>query len=172
MAGAAAAELSRRVRGMKSRPKAAVVVALSATAALGALFLYLLPLTHIRWGQRFPAETFVAVTGPAPGCVSADDPAALIETDTMSRNLQRGCRIVIDLAGYTHDIRAVTETTGSTLHNRAWQRYALGYLRSGSVAFVVRFDDGSHFDPSTVATLNQWPVLAQAGSSSLLSPRP
>ena len=135
------------------------------TVASGAagLLVYLPPLVHLRLNRPFPAGAFASAVNAAPGCVTADNSTALIVTNALSRNLQRGCRTVVDLSGYSHDVRAATGTKGSRVGNRAWQRFVLAYFRSGSAAFVITFDDGTHFNANTVATLDQWPVLAKRG---------
>jgi alpha-1,2-mannosyltransferase len=170
--GAGAAQVIARLQMTTSRPRANALVGLTAAAALVCACLYALPLTRSAWGQRFPGRSFASVTSSASGCVTADDPTALIETNTLSRNLTRGCRTVVDLAGYSHDGAATTHIFVKRLRDSAWQRTSLDYLRSGSAAFVVRFDDGTHFNARTRAILTRWPLLAEHGSYELRSPQP
>jgi alpha-1,2-mannosyltransferase len=138
-----------------------------------ALLVYSSGWSDIRFGHRFP-DRFTSVTTPASGCVTADDPVTLIETNTLSRNLSRGCALVVDLGGHSHDMAAdMAATSGvlvSRIKNEPFQRFALGYLSSGSVTILVRFSRGQGFSAQTAAVLDQWPLLARSGRYQIRQP--
>jgi hypothetical protein len=125
------------------------------------------------FGMPFPGRTLAAGVAADAGCVTTDDPTVLIESDLLRRNLERGCPLVLDLGGYSYDLPTDNGIPSLTrASDRAWQRYALAYLRSGVVAVNVRFRRGVGFSPRTAWTIDQWPVLGRAGRYPLLRPLP
>ena len=60
----------------------------------------------------------------------------------MSRNLSRGCQFIADLGGNSHDMAAAAGLKVSRNRNQAFQRFALDYLRSGSVTILIRYPGG------------------------------
>ncbi|PFG39222.1 uncharacterized protein DUF2029 [Georgenia soli] len=103
------------------------------------------------------------------GCVTADDPTALVLMDTLSRDLARGCRLWVDVSGLTYDPARPTHGTPRRLDG-PWQRQVLGYLSSGEATVVHR--RGTGLDALSRATVARWPVLAEAGGYQLREPRP
>jgi hypothetical protein len=93
-----------------------------------------------------------------------------VETNSLSRNLSRGCQFVPDLGGYSHDMAAAAGLRVSRNHNQAFQRFALDYLRSGSVTILIRYRDGRGFNAKTTAVLDQWPLLARSGGFQVRRP--
>ncbi|GAA2104035.1 hypothetical protein GCM10009841_21620 [Microlunatus panaciterrae] len=162
--GAATGPLLRRTA--RWRPRAPVLV----TAALVVgLTVYAVPLRGARFGHSFPAARLQAAVRTLPGCITSDDPSTLIELDVLSRNLDRGCHLSLDLGGYSY----VRRSEGSNLrrHNDPeWQRFALSYLSSGSATLVVRYSTRFGFTRATEATINRWPVIARAGRYQLRRP--
>ncbi|MBD7981310.1 ArnT family glycosyltransferase [Oerskovia merdavium] len=103
----------------------------------------------------FPAAELRAAL-PEEGCVQADSPALLALTDVLSRGLDRGCELPVDLSGYAYDVGA-RDAAGQAVprdRNAAWQREALRYLTSGSATLMVR-SVGNGFDESTLRTLDE-----------------
>ena len=110
------------------------------------------------------------MTASAPGCVTSDDPTALVETDSLSRNLSRGCRFIADLGGNSHDLAVAAGLRVSRNRNQAFQRFALDYLRTGSVTILIRYSGGRGFNAKTTAVLEQWPLLASSGQFQVRQP--
>ncbi len=93
-----------------------------------------------------------------PGCVTTDNPVSLIDTDTLRRNLDRGCPLVVDLSGYVYDISHADGSTPERLRNAKFQTVMVDYLGSGSTAVIMRLWPGS-FDDASQAKVRSWPVL-------------
>jgi alpha-1,2-mannosyltransferase len=119
-------------------------------------------------GQRFPSREFSAALEGADGCVTSDHPSALILTDSIGRNIDQGCALVIDLGGYSHDLG---HADGSSRRgNEAFQQFALEYLRSGDRAILARFTDEDGWSKSTLRAIQSWRLLAESGRQSVRVP--
>jgi len=160
--GAAIGHLTALAR---AGPVRIVIGVLTAVALLG----YASGWRDITYNRPFP-EHFRAFTAAAPGCVTSDDAAALVETDSLSRNLSRGCQLIADLGGHSHDMAAAAGLRVSRNRNQVFQRFALDYLRSGSVTILIRYRDGEGFNAKTTAVLDQWPLLARSGGFQVRRP--
>ncbi len=161
-AGAAVGRLTALAR---ARPVRIAIGAVTAVALLG----YASGWRDITYNRPFP-EGFRAFTAAAPGCVTSDDATALVETNSLSRNLSRGCQFIPDLGGHSHDMAAAAGLRVSRNRNQAFQRFALDYLRSGSVTILIRYRNGRGFNAKTTAVLDQWPLLARSGGFQVRRP--
>lgn len=97
----------------------------------------------------------VAAALPDDGCVRADSPGVLAVLDVLSRDLERGCELPVDLSGYAYD-HGARDAAGEPVprrRNLAWQEEALRYLTSGSSAVLVR-STGNGFSDETWQTLD------------------
>jgi alpha-1,2-mannosyltransferase len=104
-------------------------------------------------------------------CVTADSPVALVQMDLLTRDLERGCRVWIDVTGLTYDTAGVGKPDGepvSRRRNHLWQRALMGYLLSGNATVVVR-SGGDGFAPDSARTLDQLPILARGKGYALWS---
>ena len=120
-------------------------------------------------GKAFPWQQLAPAVADLPGCVTADEPAALIQLDVFSRNVARGCPVVVDLGGNSYDL-----TPGLDIprpDNRAFQDFALRYMSSGSASLVVRFRDGTGLSKQTTRLIRSWPHLASADGYVVRRPR-
>ena len=160
--GAAIGRVIALVRARPARIAVGVVTA-------GALVVYASGWSDITFGRQFPSN-FRSLTVSAPGCVTSDDATALIATDTLSRNLSRGCRFIADLGGNSHDLAAAAGVAVSRNRNKAFQRFAISYLRTGSVTILMRYSDGRGFNAKTTAALDRWPLLARSGRYQVRQP--
>lgn len=157
LVGGAAMEVNRW-RGADRRRTAAVTL-----IAAGLLLSLAVPVAQTTFGRRFPAPQLAAGVSTLSGCVTSDDPTALIELNVLSRNLRRRCPLTVDLGGYSYDLKTPGGRSVARLENTAWQKHALTYLASGEAAIVSRFRAGSGFNTATAAKVRSWPVSARAG---------
>lgn len=76
------------------------------------------------------------------GCISTDDPTILIQTNTLSHNVNAGCRVWIDVTGLTYDEAGGRPKSGdpwvSRIDRELWQSQVLSYLTSAPTAAVMR----------------------------------
>jgi hypothetical protein len=137
-------------------------------AALAALALPLAFAVRLSEGERFPAAEFRAALEGGTGCVTSDHPSALILTDRIGVNLRRGCPLVVDLGGYTHDLGRGQGL--SRRGNRGFQEFALDYLRTGDRAILARFTGDVGWSRASYRQIEGWPVLAESGELSVRVP--
>jgi alpha-1,2-mannosyltransferase len=135
----------------------------------GALLVYACGYATVRFNRPFP-DHFRAFTASTPGCVTSDDQTSLVLTDSLSRNLKRGCWFIADLGGHSHDFAAASGRDTTRNRNKAFQQFALDYLRSGSVTILIRYSGGQGFNAQTTAVLDQWPLLARSGRYQVRQP--
>jgi alpha-1,2-mannosyltransferase len=161
----AGAAMGRLIALVRARP-AEIAVGVVATAAL---FVYATGWAGVTYNRRLP-DQFRALAIAGPGCITADDPTALVATDTLSRNLSRGCPLIADFGGHSHDMAAAAGAHVPRNDNQAFQRFALDHLRSGSVTILIRYSGGRGFNKQTTALLEQWPLLARSGRYQVRQP--
>jgi alpha-1,2-mannosyltransferase len=159
------AAIGRLIVLVRARP-ARIAVSIAVAAAL---LVYASGWSDIHFGRRFP-DRFKPLAASATGCVTTDDPTALVETDTLSRNLSRGCRFVADLGGHSHDLAAASGNMVSRNKNKPFQRLAVTYLSTGSATILIRFSAGQGFSAKTTAILDQWPRLGHSGKYQVRRP--
>ncbi|HET9873393.1 MAG TPA: glycosyltransferase 87 family protein [Propionibacteriaceae bacterium] len=166
LATALGAGTATALRSMRRTSARAVVAAV----LLAGLAAYAGPTFRSHFGAAYPGVALHAALVDTRGCVTADDPATLILSDTLGRNLDRGCPLVIDLGGYSYDLRSATAAPVARAANGAWQRYALGYLGRGDLTVVTRFADHPGFARSTSRQVRDWPVVARIGTVRVRAP--
>jgi hypothetical protein len=113
--------------------------------------------------KSFPRNQFAAAA--PPGCVTADDPQALIQMNRLSTDLRSGCRVAIDVTGITYDTLHRVLPHGRQLprdRNRAFQRFLYDYLVSGS-SFVVARRDGDAISVGNARALARSRLLVRIG---------
>lgn len=152
-------------------PKARWLGVIIAIAALGFLVWYAKPSISWKFASPYPAAALRAGVADIEGCVSGDHPTALIQLDVLSRNLDRGCRYVVDLGGYSYDLDS-PDRNRSRAGNKVWQAYAMDYLRSGDAVVIERFYRGFGFNKASAKTVDSWPVLAESGYRRVREPQP
>jgi alpha-1,2-mannosyltransferase len=162
--GAAIGHVMALLRARSAQIAVAVVIA-------GALAVYASGWSTTTFNRRLPEE-FRAIAADAPGCVTSDDATTLVLSNTLSRNLTHGCRFIADLGGHSHDMAAAAGRKVSRNGNREFQRFALDYLRTGSVSILIRYSGGRGFSARTTAVLDQWPLLARDGRYQVRRPVP
>ena len=133
-------------------------------AAVGVLAGYTaLSVPTTTFGPSFPGRSLARLLADTPGCVTSDDPAALVEADLLQRNLARGCPLMADLGGYSYYLQPGAGLHVGRSRNEQWQRFTLDYLGSGEATLVVRFADNVGLSRSTRATIAGWPLLGLVG---------
>ena len=160
--GAAAGVVAGWIRHRPLRLVAGVAV----LATLGA---YTLNVPTSTSGKSFPARELSAGLVGVTGCVTADDPSALIELNVLQHNLQQKCPLMADLGGYSYDLHGPGNSL-SRPDDPAWQQHLLSYLGSGQAAILIRFHQHSGLSASTVNTIHHWSVRARAGKYLLRDP--
>ena len=122
------------------------------------------------FGRPFPGAALRTALAPTPGCVTTDDPTALVQTGALQRNFARGCPLVADLGGYSYDLRPGADLQVGRARNQQWQQHALDYLGSGGAAMIVRFRTSTGFSAATKAEIGRWPVIGAAGAYEVRQP--
>jgi alpha-1,2-mannosyltransferase len=135
----------------------------------GALVVYGSGWSTTTFGRRFPQE-FRTNAASAPGCVTSDDATTLVVSNTLSRNLNHGCRFVADLGGHSHDLAAAAGVKVSRNRNVEFQAFSLDYLRTGSITILIKYSGGRGFNARTTAVLDQWRLLARSGRYEVRQP--
>jgi hypothetical protein len=124
-------------------------------------------------GRPFP-QAALAPAVAAARCVTADSPEALIALDVLSRDLRRGCPLMVDVSGLTYDRAALPlrrdHTAVPRRLNARWQCALVSYLSSGEATMILRAraDD---FSPGTHRRVRRWAVLAAKDGFRVLAPR-
>lgn len=141
---------------------------LATGVGLAVLVLYSVSTGMATVGTAFPGPSLESAVAPVPGCVTADDPTTLIEMNAVSRNLDRGCALVVDLGGWTYDHPASHDTPRADYP--PFQHYALGYLRSGDASMSTRFKARSGYSRGTAGAIERWPAILRRGRYVLRRP--
>ncbi len=123
-------------------------------------------------GSHFPGRTLEQVLAQAPGCVTTDDPIALIETGALRRNFALGCPVVVDPSGYSYDLQPAAGRHLARPHDAQWQQFVEHHLGSGAVSVVVRFRSAPGLSHRTRAVIASWPVLADVAGYQVRRPVP
>ena len=127
-------------------------------------------LRFAEFGDRIPRGRLAAYVAALPGCIPTDDPSAQISLDVLSRNLSRGCPLVLDLGGYSYHLRPPGQWPIRREDNRLWQEFALDYLGSGTVTLNTRFSTRFGFSKASQAEVDSWPVVYRVGRYRLQRP--
>lgn len=148
--GTGASVLARRLRPV-GRKVAIGVVVVAVGLAAGAQVATI-------DGSHFPARYVSQALSGRPGCITTDNPVSLILTNTLRRNLHRGCPLVVDLSGYIFDLTRDQDTDSTPAQNPAFQRELVRYLGSGDTTVIMRLWPAS-FSRASRQTVETWPLL-------------
>ncbi|MFP5282596.1 MAG: hypothetical protein ACLGIF_03995, partial [Actinomycetes bacterium] len=124
-------------------------------------------LSRAEYGERFPVRALTAAVGPLPGCITADDPSVLIAMNVLTRNLRRGCPLVLDLGGYTYDYRPPLPRE----RDPRWQQMFVDHMGSGTATIKVRYHTGFGLARATAREYRRWPTLLEVEGYELKQPR-
>jgi alpha-1,2-mannosyltransferase len=116
-----------------------------------------------RTSEPIPAAALRPAAARVAGCVTADDPLVLAELGVLSRDLRNGCRVRVDVTGYTYDRDSVKRAGREVprLVNPLWQRDTTDYLLSGSAVIVHR--RATELDASARRAMTRGAVIARSG---------
>jgi len=166
LGGALAAVLgwSRSVRWL-----APTLVGLAVVGALALAY----PMRDVQLGRRdFPGAHFAAASVAWDGCTTTDWPMTLIQMDLLQSDIDRGCRFVVDLGGYSYYHVNSPYHQEARRQNEDWQALALDYYRSGDAVIAVRFNTATGFSRATARTLAKWPVIVEKDGFAIRRPEP
>jgi hypothetical protein len=155
-----------RLRSLAPGSRHALIVALAVAAIPITAFACVVAGLHR--GTRFPGAS-LGKAAASSHCVTADSPAALIQMDLLSRDLERQCRVWIDVTGLTYDTAGLRRPNGEPLPrrlDRPWQRALMDYLLSGNAIVILR-SGADGFAPENARTIDHLPVLARVAGHTL-----
>lgn len=144
---------------------ARVKVAVATALAIGVGFVAV-ALVRDRVDQRFDAAALTRIAADHPGCVTTDDPNALILADLITPNFGHQCRYVVDLTGYRYNLGS----EGPLDRNGRWQALYRDYIGSGDIVILMRKDARNEMDALTTAMVRSWPVVATISGHPVLAP--
>lgn len=146
---------------------------LIAALAITCTVSLVIPLQRLTFtNDSFPGRTLAAQVAGRQGCLVTDFPMTLIQMNLLQRNVDRGCRFVVDIGGYSYYHVDSSYSDLSRRKNKDFQATLLGYYRSGSAVIPVRFDTLAGYSKSTARTIEKWPVIAKAGPYVIREPQP
>ena len=140
------------------------------TAAVVLVVGWGVPAITSTFGRAFPAGALFAAAGAGDGCVTSDDPTTSVELGVMDRNLEHRCPFVVDLSGYSYDLRPTTGARLTRRQDTAWQQHALAYLSSGTSVVVARFSHAFALTARSARVVSSWPVVAEEQGFSVQRP--
>ncbi len=117
-----------------------------------------------REGLEWRPESLAEVVA-ARGCVVADNPGALIAADVLTRDIRRGCPLLVDPTGFAYEPGpdlAAGPTPEARMRHAPWQRMMQRHLTSGDVVIVDR-PRLSGLSPETRARVEGLPLIAVVG---------
>ena len=120
----------------------------------------------------FPTAALAPTADQLPGCLATDWPMALLQLDLMQREIDRGCRFMVDLGGYSYYLTDSPYHSQMRRNNEDWQVLALAYYRSADAVLPVRFSVKSGYSDATARTVKSWPVLVKADGYAIRRPLP
>ena len=114
----------------------------------------------LSWTLNVDPVARLAAAARGYHCVMSDSPMALIEMDTLTRDLDRGCANLVDVTGLRYDLWRRDGYGGSRAVDAAWNRAMVGYLRSGNALIFMRSPTSLLLTPATQATVESGGLIA------------
>ncbi len=108
-------------------------------------------------GRRLPVQARQAAAASS-GCVAADDISLLVAADALTRDLERGCPLVVDVSGAVLDARM----PGPHPH-RYYRRQVSAYLAAGDV-LLLRSEHMDRLDAAARREIGAMPVVLRQAS--------
>jgi alpha-1,2-mannosyltransferase len=152
--------------------KSSALAVLSAASVTVVLVALAAPLMLHSFGRPFPGRTLAKGVTSLSGCVVADNPAALIEMNVFGRNVRRGCRLIVDMGGYSYVVPRASGDPFPRSRDAAWQEFALSQMRSASGVIFTNYKRGDGLSNATADELDSWRVLVESGGFTVHAPTP
>lgn len=138
----AAATRQRARQAVAEQPRSRSRSSWAITAAVAAVVVAAVSFADIQLPRPvvkpYPAHELARGVRGAQ-CVMADSPMPLILLNVLSRDLRHGCRLWVDVTGWTYDRYAPPGNRQiSRKYNARWQRYLTAYLLSGDRVTLFR----------------------------------
>lgn len=122
-----------------------------------------------RQPEAFDASALGSAAENRGGCITSNEPIALLNNGLLRRNIARGCLVMADFRGYYYHLRVPGQPLQSRLKSPQYQQFVIEYLGSGSLAVVIEEGEGS-FDPETLQQIHSWPVVLSLGEDTVRDP--
>ncbi len=124
--------------------------------------------THVK---AFPVARLEALL-PADGCIRTDSPGTLALLGRLSRELDEGCDIPVDVSGVSYGAgsRDPHGRPVSRLDNRVWQAVAARYYGSGAATLLVRGAIPQGIAPGTRDDIERGRRVVQVDGVTLVLP--
>jgi alpha-1,2-mannosyltransferase len=115
-------------------------------------------------GQTVPIGPLQAAAAHMPGCVLADDPTVLALMNVLTRDLDRGCTVQVDVSGISFDPAGLPPGSHrpARKNNEVYQQEVVAYLRSGDAFLATRRNTA--LSAASKHELARNAVLARSGS--------
>ena len=170
--GAAAQVVQQAVAGRAGSRVAGGVVAVAGTAVVLAAGAY--ALTYVK--KDFTAAAEVTPRLQGFHCVASDSPGVLISTDVLTRDLDRGCRMVFDVDGSVYAVSDGANpdrlTAGQRRRGSAqYQAVLADYFDSADGLVMHRLGADSLY-PEVLREIGARPLVWSGGSTSVRGPAP
>lgn len=156
--GAAVAVVSEHVPRVHGRVVAGMLATLLCAGVLAQLIS--------KDGFSFPGDRLAGVLASREGCVTTDQPVALLLTDRLRTDLRRGCPLMADLSGYIH----VVSGSDQRRDNAEFQQLMMDYLAGGRTTIVWSGMWPDDFRRENRARVRSWPVIGQVGRLEVREP--
>lgn len=147
--------LGRHLPGPVVVRRGVALLALAAVSCAGVL------LASRPMKRSFPLAEVSAVL--PPGCITSDNPMALVLTDRLSSDLRAGCPLAVDVSGASYGVRE------RRAQNATYLAWLTSYLRSGQAIILARHA-GDGLEQRAVAALGT--VVYAHGAVRVLRPGP
>jgi alpha-1,2-mannosyltransferase len=168
-----AAVASERVAGwLVERGQGFRIAGVGALCVACVLSSVLLVPLSVGFKRPFPGPQ-LAEAAKHTRCVLSDTPIALIEMNVLSRDLHNGCRVRVDVTGYTYEgelDRGPHDELLPRRKNAAWQKVIIRYLTSGDAFIMAR--SGTGISRASRRELARWPELAKVDGFTIYARNP
>ncbi|KHK99470.1 hypothetical protein LK09_02145 [Microbacterium mangrovi] len=114
---------------------AAAVAMMAVVAALN------VPIVWAGYGDKIPMAALTAKAHQVKGCVLSDDPTILAATSMLTRNLEQGCPLIVDITGLTYGPDREVKADGTVVPrwlNERYQAHLVRYFTSEPAVILGR----------------------------------
>ena len=97
---------------------------------------------------------------------------ALILMDEMQGDIDRGCRFVVDLGGYTYYLIDSPYAQEAAAQEPGLAAAGAGLLPHRRQVLSIRFNTTAGFSNETAKTIESWPIIVKSGRYEVRQPQP